>query len=414
LGFRNTHDHRLRDVVLSVEVRTYSSYGACYLLPKFRGLSLLIWVQNHMFSEKRNEGRVGHASSLIVGRTAGRVRGRERLNVYYDEDADLSVLKNDIVAIVGYGNQGQAQALNMRDSGVNVIVGNVKDSYYDQAAKDGFKAYSIGEAAKQATIICMIIPDEVQKGVYETEIQQHLSKGKMLVFSSGYNIHFGFIAPPKDVDVIDMFPLTFGARVRERFLNRQSLGSFLAIGQDATGKAKQKALALAKAIGCTRGGTFETTFAHETEINLYLEQVVYPAIFRIMALSFDVLVDAGYPPELVSLEMYLSKEPSEFFASMAELGFFESAKVGSTTAQYGEMTRAPRIIKDDIKNIMKEHLREIQTGVFANEWALEQAAGYPVFNKLRKEGLEHPMNEVEKRVKKLIRPQEAQSKIQSG
>ena len=333
-----------------------------------------------------------------------RVSGSESLNVYYDEDADLSVLKNEIVAVIGYGNQGRAQALNMRDSGVNVIVGNVKDSYYDQAVKDGFKVHSIGEASKQGAIICMLIPDEVQKGVYETEIQQHLSKGKMLVFSSGYNIDFDFIVPRKDVDVVDMFPLTFGTQVRERFVKKQSLGGFMAIGQNATGKAKQRALALAKAIGCTSGGTFETTFAHETEINLYLEQVVYPAISRIMVLSFEVLVEAGYPPELVVLEMYLSKEPSEVFASMAELGFFEAAKGGSTTAQYGEMTRAPRIIKDDIKNTMKVHLREIQTGVFAKEWALEQAAGYPLFDKLRRQGLEHPMNEVEKRAKKLIRP----------
>ena len=324
------------------------------------------------------------------------------MNVYYDEDADLSVLSDETVAIIGYGNQGRAQALNMKDSGVNVIVGNVRDSYYEQALKDGLKVCSISEAAKLASIICFLIPDEIQKGVYDTEIKQHLTKGKMLLFASGYNFHYGFITPPKDVDVVDLFPLTFGAMVRERFLNKQPIGGFMAIGQDATGNAKQRVLAYAKAIGCTRGGTFETTFAHEIEINLFVEQVTYPAYRRILTLSFETLVEAGYPPELVCLELYLAKEPSEVFAAMADIGFFESGKLYSTTAQYGELSRMPRIIKDDIRKTMREHLHEIQGGLFAREWALEQMAGYPVLNKLRKEALEHKINDVEKRTKKLV------------
>jgi len=325
------------------------------------------------------------------------------VKVYYDEDADISILKNETVAIVGYGNQGRSQALNMRDSGLRVVVGNIKDSYYDQAAKDGFNVQSISDAAKQGTIICMMIPDEAQRIVYESEIQAHLAGGKMLVFISGYSIHYGFITPPKEVDIVDLFPLTFGASVRERFVNKQSMGAFMAIGQDATGKAKERSLALAKAIGFTRGGTIETTFAHEIEINLCLEHIIYPAIRRIFILAFETMVEAGYPPELVSLAMYMSNEPSEVFATFTQLGFFEALSLWSTTAQYGTMTREPRIIKDDIKNVMKEHLREIQTGVFAREWALEMSVGYPVFNKLRKQGLVHPMNDVEKRVRRLIR-----------
>jgi len=325
------------------------------------------------------------------------------VNVYYDEDADLSLLKNETVAIVGYGNQGRPHALNMRDSGVNVIVGNVEDSYYDQAVRDGFKVYSISEAAKHATIIDMIVPDEIQKKIYETEIKQHLTRGKMLVFASGYSIHFGLVVPPKDVDVVDMFPLGLGTYLRERFVKGEPINAYMAIGQDATGKAKQRALALCKAVGTTRGGVLETTFANEIEINLFLEQTVWPAIYRIFTLGFETMVEAGYPPELVSMEFYLSKEPSQIFALAADLGFVEQLTLHSRTSQYGTMTRARRIIKDDIKDIMKEHLREIRTGVFAREWALEEAAGFPVFNKLREEAQRQPMIEAEKKVKKLLR-----------
>jgi ketol-acid reductoisomerase len=325
------------------------------------------------------------------------------MNVYYDQDADLAVLKGETVAIIGYGNQGRAHALNMRDSGVNVIIGNIKDSCYEQAAKDGFRVSSISGAAKLGSIICLLIPDEIQKEVYDVEIKQHLTKGKMLLFASGYNFHFGFVIPPKDVDVVDIFPLTFGIMVRERYVNKEPIGGFMAIGQDATGNAKKRVLAYAKAIGCTRGGTLETTFAHEVEINLFVEQVTYPAYRRILALSFETLVEAGYPPELACLELYLAKEPSDVFGQMAEVGFFESAKFYSTTAQYGELSRMPRIIKDDIKAIMREHLDEIRTGVFAKEWALERKAGYPVFKKLLKQANEHPLNEVETRTKKLIK-----------
>jgi ketol-acid reductoisomerase len=325
------------------------------------------------------------------------------VKVYYDEDADISLTKKETVAVIGYGNQGRPQSLNMRDNGVNVVIGNIRDSCYDQAVEDGFRVYSISEAARQGSIICMMIPDEAQKSVYESEIQQHLTAGKMLLFISGYTIHYGFIVPPRDVDVVDLFPLTFGRNVRERFLKKQSLGAYMAIGQDATGKAMERTLALAKATGFTRGGVIETTFAHEIEINLSLEQIIYPAIIRIMTLAFETLVEAGYPPELVSLAMYMSNEPSEVFSTFTELGLFEALKLWSTTAQYGTMTRGPRIVRDDLKQTMREHLREIQTGLFAREWALEMAMGYPVFNKLRKEALRHPMNDVEKRVRRLIR-----------
>jgi trimethylamine--corrinoid protein Co-methyltransferase len=325
------------------------------------------------------------------------------VKVYYDEDADLSFVKKEVVAIIGYGNQGRSQSLNLRDSGVNVVVGNIEDSYYDQAVKDGFTVHTIGEAAKQGSIICIMLPDEIQKDVYEKEIQQHVTKGKMLLFISGYSVRFGFIIPPKDVDVVDIFPTTYGEHVRERFLKKQAAGGFMAIGQDATGKAKQRSLSFAKASGFTSGGVFEMTFAQEIEINLMLEQILYPALMRIIVLAFETMVEAGYPPEIVLHELYMGKGPAAVFTSFSDIGFFKVMKLWSTTAQYGTLTRGPRIIKDDIKEIMKEHLREIQSGAFAREWDLEMSKGYPVFKKLWEENLKHPMNEVEERIRKLIR-----------
>ena len=325
------------------------------------------------------------------------------VRVYYDEDADLSFVNKELVAIIGYGNQGRAQALNLRDSSVNVIVGNIKDLYYDQAVKDGFEVYSIGEASMRGSMLCMMIPDEIQKKMYEKEIQQHVTKGKMLIFISGYSIRFGFIKPPKDVDVVDIFPTTYGEDVRERYLKKQKAGGFMAIGQDATGKAKQRALSFAKASGFTGAGLFEMTFAQEIDINLMLEQILYPAWVRIIVLAYELMVEEGYPPEVVLHELYMDKGPAAVFTSFSDVGLYKCMKMWSTTAQYGTLTRGPRIIKDESKEIMKEHLREIQSGVFAREWDEEMAKGYPLFKKLQEESLKHQINDVEERIRRLKR-----------
>jgi ketol-acid reductoisomerase len=325
------------------------------------------------------------------------------INVYYDEDADLSYVKKEVVAIIGYGNQGRSQALNLRDSGINVAVGNIKDAYYDQAVKDGFKVHSLSEAAEKGSIICIMLPDEIQKDVYEKEIEKHVTKGKMLLFISAYSIRYNFIIPPKDVDVVDLFPTTYGEHVRERYLKKQKASGFMAIGQDATGKAKQKALSLAKASGFASGGVLEMTFAQEIEINLMLEQILYPAWIRIIVLAFETMVEAGYPPEIVLHELYMGKDPAAVFESFSDVGLFRCMKMWSTTAQYGTLTRGPRIIKDEIRDIMKEHLREIQSGEFAREWDEEEVKGYPVFKKLQEESLKHPINDVEERVRKLVK-----------
>jgi len=345
---------------------------------------------------------VGYYEPCGTEKTDGK-ENEMAVRVYYEEYADLSFIKKEVVAILGYGKQGRSWALNLRDSGIRVVVGNNKDSYYQQAVEDGFQVHSLPEAAKQGTIVCVMIPDEVQRNVYETDIRQHLSQGKMLLFLSGFAVHYGLIVPPKNVDVVDLFPAAYGELVRERFLRDEAACGYVAIGQDATGKAKQRALSLAKVLKLTRGGVIETTFAYETEVNLMLEQILYPGFMRVVILAFETMVEAGYPPEIISHQLYMCKEPGNVFYSFSNTGFFEAMKLWSTTAQYGTMTRGPRLIPDEVKQIMKKHLHEIQSGSFAREWEAEMANGYPVFEKLRQEGLNHPMNKYEKTVREMIR-----------
>ncbi|HID17440.1 TPA: ketol-acid reductoisomerase [Candidatus Bathyarchaeota archaeon] len=325
------------------------------------------------------------------------------VKVYYDEDADLSVLKGKTMAIIGYGNQGRAQGLNMRDSGLEVIVGSRKDPSWDRAVEDGFKVYPIREAAELGDAIFMLVPDEAQREVFEKYVRNGLKEGKALVFAHGYNIHYGFISPPSYVDVIMVAPRMIGWGLRELFLKGQGAPAYVAVQQDASGKAKEKALAIAKAIGATRAGAIELSFAEETEIDHFMEQAVWAAIDRILTLSFEVLVEAGYPPEVVSLELYGSGEAAEVMRAMAEMGLFKQMALHSQTSQYGTLSRGPRVIKDDLKRTMRGILEEIKLGVFAREWELEQKLGYPVFNKLKERALKHPINEAEEAVKKLLR-----------
>jgi ketol-acid reductoisomerase len=325
------------------------------------------------------------------------------VKVYYDEDADLSFLKNKTIAVIGYGNQGKAQSLNMRDSGLNVIIGSIKDLGWSKAVKDGFKVYSIEEAAELGDIIFMLIPDEVQKEVFDKFIKNKLSKGKTLVFAHGYNIHYGFIVPPEDVDVIMVAPRMIGWGLRGLFVKGHGVPAYIAVYQDASGKAKETALAIAKAIGATRAGALELSFAEETEIDHFMEQATWAAIVRILLISFEVLVEAGYPPEVVSLELYGSGEAAEIMKAMAEMGLFKQMSLHSQTSQYGTLSRGSRVIEERVKNVMKKILNEIKLGIFVREWELEQMLGYPVFKKLKEDSFRHPLNKAEEEVRKLIR-----------
>lgn len=326
------------------------------------------------------------------------------MKVFYEKDADLAALRGKTIAVIGYGNQGRAQALNLRDSNVEVIVGNIEDGYRDQAVQDGFAPVPIQEAARQGDILMILIPDEVQPGVYKESIAPHLTAGKVISFASGYNIRFALIAPPKDVDVIMMAPRTIGRQVRIAFENGSGVNADVDVWQDVTGSAWPITLALAKGTGCTRAGAFHTSFITETDLDLFSEQGLWPAIFECLITSFDLLVEKGYPAEAVALELYASAEAADIFLAMAKKGIFEQMRFHSPTSQYGVLSRRVDSTGSSsaLRQRMEETLQKIQNGEFAREWAKEQATGYPLFNRLKKEVNAHPLNQVDSEVRRLL------------
>ncbi|NLE44095.1 MAG: ketol-acid reductoisomerase [Chloroflexi bacterium] len=325
------------------------------------------------------------------------------MQVYYDSDADLGVLQNRKVAIIGYGNQGRAQAMNLRDNGVDVIVGSIRDTSFARSEADGFATFTIEEAVQTADILFLLVPDEVQRSVYEGKILPKLRPGHTLNFAHGYNIRFGYIHPPQGVDVIMVAPRMIGVGVRERFVAGSGAPAYVAVEQDATGAAWSTALAIAKGIGATRVGALGITFAQETEMDLFMEQGVWPVITRVLILAYELLIERGFPPEAVVLEMYGSGEAAEIFQEMANVGLFKQMSFHSQTSQYGTLSRGPRMLPDAFLDQMKQALAEIQDGRFAEEWEAEQAAGYPRFTQLKTYAAAHPMNAVEEQVRKIVK-----------
>jgi len=323
--------------------------------------------------------------------------------MYYDKDADLKLLKGKKVAIVGYGSQGHAQAQNLRDSGVSVVVAELKGTdNYKLAVKHGFKPVSTSEAAREADIIQILVPDEVQAGVYRKEIAPYLKKGKTLGFSHGFNIHFMQIVPPKEVDVIMVAPKGPGHLVRSEFVKGGGVPNLIAVYRDASGKAKKTALAYSKAIGGTRAGVIETTFAEETETDLFGEQVALcGGITALIKAAFETLVEAGYQPEICYFEcMHEMKLIVDLFYQ-GGLNYMRYSV--SNTAEYGDLTRGPRIITDETRKEMKKILDEIQTGRFAKEWISENQSGRPVFQLLEKKDKEHQIEVVGKKLRKMMK-----------
>jgi ketol-acid reductoisomerase len=324
------------------------------------------------------------------------------MRAYYDRDVDMKVLEGRKVAIIGYGNQGWAQGLNMRDSGVEVIVGNIQDDSFERALADGFPTMSIPEAAQRGDVLCLLMPDEVQQEVYQRDIAPHLRAGQVLDFAHGYNIRYGFIRPPQDVDVIMVAPRMIGVGVRERFVAGSGAPAFVAVEQDATGQAWPTTLAIAQAIGATRAGALRSTFAEETELDHFSEQAVWPAITRLLRMAYELLTERGYQPEAVLMELYASGEPAQVFKEMAEVGLFRQMSFHSHTSQYGTLSRAPGVLPDDFRATLAQALDAIQQGSFAREWEAERQAGYPVFERLKAEALAHPINQVEDRLRKMV------------
>ncbi len=323
--------------------------------------------------------------------------------IYYDGDADMGVLRGKVVAIIGYGNQGRAQALNIRDSGVEVVVGGLPDATLEQAKEDGFRTMSVSEAAAEGDIVCLLIPDEVQQQVYKEEIRPQLRPGKALDFAHGYTVHYGLIAPPEDVDVVMVAPRMIGVGVRDAYAEGKGVPAFVAVHQDGSGEAWPKVLALARAIGCTRAGAIESTFAEETELDHFSEHFVWPAMFRVLVGSFEFLTEKGYQPEAVLMELWGSKESAEVLEQMAEVGIFEQMAFHSLTSQYGTLTRMEGALPGGVRECMEAALEEIKDGSFAQEWEAERAAGYPVFKRLKEAALGHPVGEVEREMRERVR-----------
>lgn len=314
------------------------------------------------------------------------------VNLYYNEDASLAHLDGRTLAIIGYGNQGRAQALNMRDSGVeDIIVGNIKDESWEQAEGDGFEVYTISEAAQRADIIFMLVPDEVTPEVYESEIEENLEEGEVLNFASGYNITYGFVQPPEHVDVTLIAPRMIGEMVRELYKEGDGAPALLAVDQDHSGDAKEIALAIGKAIGATRSGVIEGTFEMETKSDLLTEQGLMPIFFNALLAKHELEVGEGFPPELVLTEEYLSREMAYIFEQMAKKGILGQMPLHSRTSQYGQLSRIDEIREGEleldyetIKRFMKKQLNNIDTGRFAREWSTEQEQGRPSLKRLYK------------------------------
>jgi ketol-acid reductoisomerase len=324
------------------------------------------------------------------------------VKIFYEKDADLDILKKKTVAVIGYGSQGMAQSANLKDSGIKVIVGLRKGGEsWNQAKKAGHTVATIEEAAAQADVIQMLIPDELQGKVYREQIESYMKKGKALMFSHGFNIHYGMIKPSKDIDVIMIAPKSPGHLVRRMYQEGVGVPALIAVENDATGKAHKIGLAYARALGCLKAGVIGTTFAEETETDLFGEQVdLCGGVTEMVKASFETLVGAGYQPEIAYFETL--HELKLIVDLMYEGGLTNMWDSVSDTAQYGGMTRGRRIINDESRMQMWRTLDEIRDGRFAKEWVLENMAGRPVFNALTKQDSEHQIETVGKELRSMM------------
>jgi len=322
--------------------------------------------------------------------------------IYYNKDADLKNLKGKKVAVIGYGIQGRAQSLNLRDSGVDVVLGlNLKDETWKRAKADRMKIKSIPEAVKSADIVMMLIPDEVQKSVYDKDVGPYLREGMTLDFAHGFNILFKRIVPPKNIDVIMVAPKGPGALVRETYLAGIGVPALIAVHQDHSGKAKKTALAIAKGLKATTRGVIETTFKEETETDLFGEQVdLCGGASALIRTSFDVLVEEGYQPEIAYFEVL---HELKLIIDLVQKGGIEGMWNGvSNTAEYGGRTRGGRIIDSNTKKTMELLLKDIQSGKFAAEWVAEYEAGMPTLTKLRNDGEKSKIEVVGRNIRKMF------------
>jgi len=305
--------------------------------------------------------------------------------IYHDSDADLESLRGQTIAVVGYGNQGRSQALNLRDSGLQVVIGSIRDAAHEQAQADGFEVLPIAVACQRAEVVMLLIPDEIMPAVYDEHVATSLAAGNLLVFASGYNVAFDLIRPSEDLDVALLAPRMIGIGVRDTYVEGSGFPSFVGVHQDASGTAKPRLLALARAVGSTRAGCIEMSMHDEASLDLFTEQGFGPAFGRVMMAAVELLVEAGYPPEAVLLELYLSGEFAYSLEKIREVGMLKQMDFHSRTSQYGSMTRGARFLALDgpIKEKMGDVLEEIRSGAFAKEWSDAQESAGSVLESIR-------------------------------
>ncbi|UCH03269.1 MAG: ketol-acid reductoisomerase [Candidatus Bathyarchaeota archaeon] len=323
------------------------------------------------------------------------------MKIYYDKDVNSSVLDGKTIAVIGYGSQGYAQANCIKDSGLNIVMGlRMGGKSWERANRDRFPVFPIPDAVKKSDVVMMLVPDTVQPSLYKDQISPYLKPGKTLVFAHGFNIHFKTIVPPTNVDIIMVAPKAPGPSLRELYLNQFGVPALIAIHQDYTGKAKQTALSIAKALGSTKAGVIETTFKDETESDLIGEQIVLVGgIIELLKKGFEVLVELGYPPELAYFET--CNEIKLIVDQIYHAGVIGMLRAVSDTAKYGGMTIGPKVIDARVKNNMKNVAKNVQSGEFAKKWLKEDANGRPIFNVLMKQWQEHQLETVGKSIRSM-------------
>jgi ketol-acid reductoisomerase len=322
--------------------------------------------------------------------------------MYYEKDANLELLAGKKVAVIGYGSQGHAHALNLKESGVDVCVGLYKGSKsWESAEQEGLEVYEAAEAVKRSDFVMILVPDEKQAKLYKDSIEPNLAEGKSLIFAHGFNIHYGQIVPPKNVDVFMISPKGPGHTVRSQFKEGRGVPCLIAVYQDYSGKAKENALAYAKGIGGARAGVLETTFKEETETDLFGEQAVLcGGVTELMKAGFETLVEAGYQPESAYFECLHEMKLIVDLINQGGLSYMRYSI--SDTAEYGDYTTGKRIVTEDTRKEMKKVLSEIQDGTFAKNWILENQANRPSFNAMRKREQEHQVEQVGKELRKMM------------
>jgi ketol-acid reductoisomerase len=333
-------------------------------------------------------------------------------SVFHEEHATLEPIEGLTLAIVGYGNQGRSQALNLRDSGCDVVVGNIDDAYRATAVEDGFVPVTIAEASERASVVFMLVPDEVMSDIYERDVAPHLREGDTLVFAHGYNVGFGLIEPPTGVDVVMIAPRMIGAGVRDSFVSGKGFPSFVGVHQDATGRARERMLALCLALGSLRAGCIEMSFVDEATLDLFTEQAFGPAFGAMLRAAVETLVEAGFPPEAVLMELYLSGELAYSLEKGREMGMRKQHELHSHTSQYGTITRAPRFFQlaKPAAESMQEILEEIRSGAFAREWSTDREGKLELLEKARQAADQVPMSKWEDAARRVFRIGDAATK----